>query len=408
MVPSPRAFTPVELLVMHGRVWRPFGASKRVTRFPLPRLVVLILAFLWAHITASTLTATGSDISVFTARGTVVTEVFQQAGVTNATSRIEEAVLFSYSNGWWQVEVQFKTGFKPGIPAALLNGTVVNCLSIPDGIRYVTTKSRSYTPPPPRNAWSTAFVEPIAFPPPERNNLFICWLTLCPNPALPIHDTKKMTRLVSSEQVRDPMSLGAYTLNYDMDNRFVSLLCITNDGTIYIGGGKTRKLHPPFDKGHLEFEFAVLAATNWNGIVFPLSSVLRKHVPDPGGAKDSQLLFAAAVTRLNIESLDSSVVKPDVTLSQTVIYDSRLPGGSASPVIYKATNDSWIAATNNLALMRRAKEQRSAANSMRDSRNYKSGTKRMVLVVMMGGLLCAPMIWVIVCKAKYKEQTTNK
>ena len=338
--------------------------------------------------------AMGSDLPAFSAVGTVLNEVYQQAGLSSPTYSLEESVCFSYSNGWWRVQVKYKNGALPGVSPLFLAGNITDCERIPGGVRTVTMRLPQKVK---GDLWLPADAEPIAFPPPARNNLLICWLSLCPNPQLPFLNDTMMRQLVSTEFLRDPQNEGFYKLRYGPNNRFVSELCITNNGVIVVGHGRTMKLAPPFDRGHLGLEYRVLETTNWNGISFPLKSILRKYVAMPGATTPDQV-YAATVTRFGIESFRLGIARPAIDLAQPTRLEkvwAEIVSGAPSPVqtllpkpssvhlvandhrlvktpvgeptTYQVTGDQWLAATN-AALVLPSTGSNTASGALPDAR----------------------------------------
>jgi hypothetical protein len=367
---------------------------------------VLLLA---AQTTSASDATAGSGISPFTAEGTVLTEAFQKPGASNATMRIEKDFFFSYSNGWWQMELKNKKGgFQMDTPlpkdvsAEQMAGTVVNCRNISDGIRYVATSRKGAAMAAVTNVWRIANLESTAFPPPEMTDLFISWLTLCPNPRLPIIEGNKMRRLISAEFLKDPKNpAGEYALKYaGPDNAFVSELRITNNGMVPMSDGTLLKLSPPFDKGHLEFEYKVLETTNWNGVVFPLRSVLYKHTALPGGRTQKDL-FSSVVARLNVPEID-------LRKASFMVYDNRLPHlPGLPPIKYVTTNDLWVPATNQ-ALVKFAAAYNMIMRDSSPSAANITAKKRHIMAAVMLVLALGPLLGLICYKTMRRNNNKNK
>jgi hypothetical protein len=328
----------------------------------LVRAVGFALVLVLVNQSYSALSAAVTDnMPPFTAGGTVSLQLFLKAGATNATKKTEKEVYFSYSNGWWQIELKkekgsFQSGDKAlpkGPSAEQMAGAITDCRNISDGVRYLLTGRKQQEMAAVSNVWLSAFLESTTFPPPEMSDLFLCWLTLCPNPELPVNAGNKMRRLISVDFLKNPQNQGEYTLQHlAPDNVFLSELCITNNGTILMRDGSLMKLLPPFDKGHLEFDYKILETTNWNGVMFPLRSVLHKYVPLPG-ATNREGLFAALESRLSIGSFQVGVESPEIDLKKSkfvvMVHDNRLPHlPGREPIMYVVTNvnDHWMAATN--------------------------------------------------------------
>jgi hypothetical protein len=380
----------------------------------LARAGVFALVLVIVNQSHSALSAAVSDnIAPFTAKGTVLMEVFQKAGGTNASLRlkIENEVFFAYSNGWWRLELEYKSGnlqtnaaVPKGVPSEQLSGNLVDCKNIPDGVRYVITRRNAPDSIGVTNILKTACLEPTKFPPPEMPDLFVCWLALCPNPELPVIDGSKMRRLISSGFLKDSENRGEYGLKYIApDNAFLLELCITNDGMVPMHDGSLMKQPAPYDKGYREFEYQVLETTNWNGAVFPLRSVLHKYVPLPNGSSREDL-FSAVVVRLNVESIQAGFERPEVDLTKSMFMakDNRLPHlPGRQPIRYAATNDQWVAATNP-ALVRLAAAYNSAPNGSVVDLTAK---RRHVMVVVMGALTLAPLAILIRFRTTKKNNT---
>ena len=366
--------------------------------------------------------AAGNGISPFTAEGTVLTEVFQKPGLPNPSTRIEKNFFFSYNgNGRWQMELKNKKGgsqtdtiLPKDISAEQMEqmaDSVVDCRNIPDGIRYVATSRKGAAMAAVTNIWRMANLESTAFPPPEMTDLFISWLTLCPNPRLPIIEGNKMRRLISAEFLKDPKNpAGEYALKYaGPDNAFVSELRITNNGMVPMSDGTLLKLSPPFDKGHLEFEYKVLETTNWNGVVFPLRSVLYKHTALPGGRTQKDL-FSSVVARLNVESIRAGVDLPEIDLRKAsfMVYDNRLPHlPGLPPIKYVTTNDLWVPATNQ-ALVKFAAAYNMIMRDSSPSAANITAKKRHIMAAVMLVLALGPLLGLICYKTMRRNNNKNK
>jgi RNA polymerase sigma factor (sigma-70 family) len=211
----------------------------------------------------------------FSVKGTIVTEVYQQDTVVPSSS-IEESVSFTHSNGFWKMHLKCERGYHHMIPTVSLLGNTTDCENEPSGIRMVT----SHTPPFRADALVPVYEYQLDFPPPERNNLFLCWLTFCPNPKLPIISESTMRRLCDSDFLNNPDNQGTYESQFCKNAPFLQTLCITNDGTLLRTSSQpARKEQPPYDHGFLEFEYRLIQTTNWKGMPFPIKSTIRKYGP---------------------------------------------------------------------------------------------------------------------------------
>jgi hypothetical protein len=379
--------------------------------------VVLGVALLATQLGSASRAAAKDDIAPFTARGAVLTEVFQKAGATNATFRMEREACYSYSNGWWWVELKGNSGsfqtniFHKPISAEQLAGSMTDCRNLSDGVRLVITTRKALGTAAVSNIAMMAFVEPTAFPPPEMNDLFVCWLTLCPNPELPVIDGNKMRRLISAKFLKDPKNQAEYALKYSgPGNVFLSELCITNDGVVPIHDGTLRKMPPPFDKGYPEFEFKVLETTNWNGLVFPLRSMLHKYVPLPG-ATNRDDLFPSVTARLNLESFHAGFERPevDLTRSKLIANDNRLPHlPQTASIRYIVMNDQWLPATNPaLAQLAAAYNAAAKASPVRNDAGL-TAQKRFIVLMVMLALTLGPVASFALIRNNRKNQQKNQ
>jgi hypothetical protein len=314
----------------------------------LVRITATVLLFCF------TLSLCRSEIAPFTAEGIILTETFKAASGPAPASSFEEAVTFSYSNRWWRIELRHKSGFHPKIPPSALEGKIDNCETISGGVRVLT----SYVSLPKPEAWLSAHAYPTEFPPPDRVNLLTCWLTLCPNPSLPILGNGLIRRLISSDFMTSAENQGLYSASYLVGNNFLAQLSITNNGTIPDSESTTRKLIAPFDEGHLELEYTLLASTNWQGLEFPLKSTLRKFVPRRDGT-DKSSIFECLTSRLWVNSFrpETSAPQVDPRKLRVIVSDGRVadvPKGKS--IQYAITNDHWMDPTNpTLIQMARAK-----------------------------------------------------
>lgn len=361
----------------------------------LARAGVFALVLVLINQSHSALSAAVSDnLPPFTAKGTVLTEASRlNAGRTNIIMSTENEVFFSYSNGLWRIDLECKSGSIP-MPASAhmdasqkqLAGILVDCMNISDGIRYVIThRIATHT-----NVLRMAFLEPTKFPPPENNDLFLCWLALCPNPALPLIDGSTMRRLITVDFLKDPKNQGEYALQYlAPDNVFLSELCITNEGITPMHDATLMKRSAPHDQGHLEFAYKVLETTNWHGLVFPLRSVLHKYIP-VAGATNRDDLFPSVTACLNIDSIQAGAESPwiDLTKLMLIAMDNRLPHlPGQTPTRYAVTNDQWPAATNP-ALVKLAAAYK--ARYPHDSAEMTAKKRHMVVMILVA-LTLAPL-----------------
>src|SRR2546427_540303 len=115
-------------------------------------LAVTICAALAAGSAELSGNAPPSIIPPFVAEGRLSTRSFRTER-TNLNYNTDANVFFLYSNGWWQVEVQYSN---PG-----RGPSIDNCMKIPDGTRTYTLFGGDT-----RTGMTTASACPTTFPPP--------------------------------------------------------------------------------------------------------------------------------------------------------------------------------------------------------------------------------------------------
>ena len=218
-------------------------------------------------------------------------------------------------------------------------------------------------------------------------------------------------RLISAKFLKDPKNQAEYALKYSgPGNVFLSELCITNDGVVPIHDGTLRKMPPPFDKGYPEFEFKVLETTNWNGLVFPLRSMLHKYVPLPG-ATNRDDLFPSVTARLNLESFHAGFERPevDLTRSKLIANDNRLPHlPQTASIRYIVMNDQWLPATNPaLAQLAAAYNAAAKASPVRNDAGL-TAQKRFIVLMVMLALTLGPVASFALIRNNRKNQQKNQ
>lgn len=382
---------------------QPAGTSAHCLSFRRPALAGKLLALLLAiHFTSALEAGPKADIPPFTAAGTVFTEVYQKPG-DSPTSARHEQITFSYSNNWWRIEVKSESGFTHGIDSSLLEGNVVNCTRVSEGVQLMTRRKTSDRRA--KNAWQPVSVDPITLPPPARNSMLVSWLALCPYPELPLLNDGKIRRLVSTPFLADPENTGTFFLSYSgPEAAFVSALCITNNGNVPLHTRGTRSLTPPFDQGHLELEFRVTESTNWNGLNFPLECTLRKYVPIPSGTE----LRTAVESRLTINSVHEGIGQSTAVADKVLAWDNRLASISPlGPLVYPVTNGLIPSATNE-ALLRYATDY-NAAMMLRPPKQRRATPFRNPALVRLAlmTVVLSPLVGLILYKIRSNKTKTN-
>lgn len=299
----------------------------------------------------------GVELPRYAVYATVTCEMF---GQERSEAQYTSEVLFCYSNGWWEIEQVLN-----GPPAVA--GTHTSCKRIPDGVRYLTvpagwTNADSLLP---------ASAKPMAFPPPEQIAHLICWLSLCPNPELPILDSRRMQMFTVSDIMPHPRNRCDYSASYfEPEGTFLSALYITNNGVLFQIQADPISYPPPFHNGFLQFSYEVLETTNSNGFRIPSRTIL-KTLGTRNNAKSRSDLYEASVQRFQLNRFIALSANDEVprlgSIPRVLISLDRRPPALPrdATVDYLVTNDAWVAVTNPrivaLASMKRrlAKESKS-------------------------------------------------
>ena len=252
----------------------------------------------------------------------------------------EAAARFWYSNGWWQIECTFASPER-------VAGKVENCRRISDGVRYGTSVPQEFRGTTDK-VWPTAKALAIPFPPPPRVELFVTWLALCPDPELPVIDSKRIRRLNLPQLLDHPKNIGTFSSRMlESGGSFLSELIVTNNGILF-GPNETPTQYPgPFADGFVETTFEATERTNVWGISFPLHATLSRFSPRLGG-KNREDLRLGAITRLDVTKiggLDTEELRGHAAPTLVVALDRRapkLPDGIT--VNHIVTNDEWLPA----------------------------------------------------------------
>jgi len=288
---------------------------------------------------------------VFTAAGFVSTESHQLPFDTNNTFISDGTVLFLYSNESWHIQFTFQHQIFPG--SSELQGrltTMIDDKQIPGGIREILSfpsDTNTLTADGKRISKS-ATVRSDRFPNIGQQQVFLPWLTLCPNPELPLVNSNSIHFVFQPKLFDNPKNEGGFKAAYlEPEEQFLSELTITNNGTAFTSDGDTLEYPAPYNNGFIQFSYKVLETTNCHGINFPLSAVLYQYSPLPNG-KSSEDTYQAVIAKISIQQIDVGDSK--LTLlpapASVVAFDERfgLPGGRT--VNYGITNDQYYAPTN--------------------------------------------------------------
>ncbi len=304
-----------------------------------------IIMLLAALLKSPPATSANDVVPPFLAEGHISTREFRTER-TNLNYNTEANIFFLSSNGWWQIEVKYLNP-KPGAPS------LKNCMKIPDGTRSYTLFEGS------RNKGITsAGAWPTAFPPPASIELLVSWLSLCPQPELPVIDGKRMRRFIDlpiwrPDVFNQPQNEGYYHVKHlQPGDPFLSELDITNNGfsvTLEVGAsgdvdGKVTRLSSPFEGGFTEVRFQIIETTNLNGMKFPMRTIYERFSPNWGG-KDRNDLRLGLLSELVVNRI--SFAEKDVTRrgsvpSELIAFDARPPNLPKNITVdYLVKDDQW-------------------------------------------------------------------
>ncbi|MCX6896481.1 MAG: hypothetical protein NTZ16_13480 [Verrucomicrobia bacterium] len=291
-----------------------------------------------------------SIVASFNVEAVVSVEVFD-SGTANATFKSVGLVSFSCSNGSWQINHTLQSMEDVKHPSEKTPaGTVVNCKPIPDGIRYyyVFPSKSQETNDSNEKALGSAIAEPFFHPPPHQPELLASWLCYCPNPQLPIIDSKQkiMRRFIHDDLVNDPNNSGKYSASYLKSGQaFLSDLTISNDGTTWIhddGSNCVTKFDPPFDRGFMELSYKVSAVTNYNGMVFPQQATLSYYLPKIN-AKNGRDVYLFRLVRINTQRIGRGVSAIPSVPARLYAQDKRFLNLKPGVIVgYFVKNDEWV------------------------------------------------------------------
>ena len=253
----------------------------------------IISLILFAFLSVNSASA---NISFFTAEGFVSAEV-RHPSDTNYFFKTDGTFLFLYSNGIWQIQFTYQHSYHPdSIPSRKKMGTVIDCKRIPDGIREIIT-------PPDNTNNPSATTSSSSFPSMAQQELFLPWLSLCPNPELPMVSSNLIHFDFRREMLSNPKNEGRFSIGYiEPGKQFLSELTVTNNGAMIQYDGNVVELPAPYNNGYIQFSYRVLAVTNYNGVTFPLNVVLYQFAPSPTG-NSSDDIYPAVVSTLNVSRI---------------------------------------------------------------------------------------------------------
>jgi len=289
---------------------------------------------------------------VFTAEGFVSGEYHRTPFDTNDVMKKDGKVLFSYSNGVWQIQFFYQHVTLPSyIPAS--DGDIVYMVDekrIPGGVREIIT------PKPATNVALSGSKKTSPFATVRSNTIpqwgakefSLPWLSLCPNPELPLINSNLIHFLFQPELFDNPKNEGGFVAHYiEPEGQFLSELVVTNNGTIFLTDDTTREYPGPYQNGFIEFSYKVLETTNCLGINFPLTALLHEYSPLPNG-KSPEDLYTNTTTTISIQQIDvgGHVLKLVPVPSHLVALDYRPSGLKGISMNYEVTDDHYSELTD--------------------------------------------------------------
>jgi hypothetical protein len=353
------------------------------------------------------LTTWGRDgIPQFIAEGTISTKSFRSPFATNYMGRVDGKVLFCYSNRIWHV--QFIPQYTYPIPIKKGDEAVEDWKPIPNGTRQVVIFNNRTNIMASNGVPVRPFAEAITntFPTASKKGLFLPWLSLCPNPDLPVIDSNSIPFNFQPRFSAHPQNKGTFRAIYlEPQNEFLGQLDITNNGIAFDIGGSAFEYQTPYNKGFREHSYRVLETTNYQGITFPIHTVLYGFSPLPNG-KSSDEIYPSTVTEFYIQKYDftcSNLALVPVP-NFLVALDYRLTTSDAH-ANYDVINDQWASVTNGrLQQLTKAIEKAAARRdiSAKDNRIW----KRLVIITLFLVAVVAPIVFVF--RSATKKQNNKK
>jgi RNA polymerase sigma factor (sigma-70 family) len=304
-----------------------------------------------AELVRQEIQARKDKMQVFAAEGHLSTVFYRSQSDTNEFIKTEGKVLFLYSNDVWRTQFTYEDhvqpkGLMPDIPNEKIIGQIMDDKRVPDGMREILVPPPSVELNP--KVMTAAMVQSNQFP--SWGSLsFVPWLSLSPNPELPLLDSNRIHFAFQPELYGNPQNEGGFFAKYiEPEKRFLSELIVSNNGVGFGPEGRIFQYPGAYTNGFVQFSYRVLETTNCNGMIFPLKAVLSQFTPAMNGQSPEDL-FAVAVTEFNIQKIDvggrhltfAPIPNPVLAL------DSRPPGLNKDITMnYLVTNDQYLALTN--------------------------------------------------------------
>src|SRR6185312_15577176 len=250
-------------------------------------------------------------------------------------------------------------------------GEVFDEKPIPDGTREIIISSPNMSTD--SKVMKLAIVRSNAFPQWGMDALFVPWLSLCPNPELPLIASNRIHFEFQPEIFGDSKNEAGFVANYlEPEKEFLSELVVSNSGVGFGPEGKTFRYPDAYTNGFVKFTYKVLATTNYQGVAFPLKAVFTQFTPLQNG-KSPDDLFAAVTTEFNIQKIDLGGCHFGLASVPERVFatDTRPPGFNRDLTMnYIVTNDEYLSVTND-RMQKLAKIYRQVSRSNRNARREK-------------------------------------
>jgi RNA polymerase sigma factor (sigma-70 family) len=284
----------------------------------------------------------------FAAEGFVSSIFYRNSSDTNNFIKSEGKVSFVCSDDVWRIQFTYQKYIQSGGPSSddeQIIGETLDNKRVPGGIRkiLIPPPSMKFNP----GVFTPAFVRPDQFPEWGYHELYVPWLSLWPNPELPLTGSGRIHFAMEPELYGNPRNVGSFFASYRAPDGFLSELVLTNSGVRFTSDGRAIECPEPYKNGYVEFSFKVLETTNCGGITFPLKTVLTQFIPSPKG-KSADDLIAVSTTEFSVQHIDigadhlAFVPLPD----RVMAFDTRPPGLSGDGMHYNVTNDQYFPLTN--------------------------------------------------------------
>jgi len=357
-----------------------FIGSLKTPRAGHKNTLIVYLIVCTAVLTAITTQATIAPL-IIEAKTTVLTQTAQ------ADYEPLKLVICT-SNNWWRIITQPSDG-----------SMSADYLKIEDGIRVTVAPLQRMING--TNVLPSSSVYPIAYPPPISIGVFLSWLTRCTHSELPILKSNMIRRFLSLEHHDDDRNQGYFKLEFMPDKLLIKQLEIYNDGNAFTPDGRIFKIGQPYSNGHLELRYAVTKTTNFAGFEIPYEAQLELFSAKYG-SNDSEDLTVTYLEKYQLTSIQhlnstsySLLPKPEPL---AVAIDQRFAGflKRNSAVVHLVTNDNWLSATN-------AKLRYLAAIKDNQFRNSNIRSLNMLLMIILGVLLSAPIVFGFLSKRKKNQ-----